>query len=546
MKIFILLKARLKGSLFTRSYIKELYERDRLWVLPVAGAGVLAGAGLFIFMLYQNYMGIYSTGLNMNEPQLVFLFSGIISGLLLFLFGTPLCLSNIFYSKDNRLTSYLPVSKIEIILSRVLLVYLFMLPLHLALTIPAAAIYFPSFSSPGAWINLIIVCITGPFVPLAAAVLAASLLASIGKFSGKRTLFEFAGMLAGIAFIAFLQLSFSKSLLNGGDFSSAAAVLSGYAAVLSKIFFAADWSSKGFARGGGAWILLSTAFTAVSVFLASLLIRLLNPGINEISEHKTVKKQRTEKTEKIRLKPTPVTRALLKREWMVVKSNSAFLFEIAGEVIILPIILAAGYFAVPGELSAMINETAADFPFIPLAVLGILILISSINSVSCTSLSREGKTFSISKVIPVSGSGQVKAKMLFHMLLFVSSWILNLIILMLFLKIPPLHMVYLIPAGPAVIFLGFIISINIDLARPVLNWSHPQQAMKQNMNVLIGLGLGLLSSAAVIIPAAGIYLLSSSAVLSGVICTILVITADIIFFPRLIKYSDRRYIEIST
>ena len=64
--------------------------------------------------------------------------------------------------------------------------------------------------------------------------------------------------------------------------------------------------------------------------------------------------------------------------------------------------------------------------------------------------------------------------------------------------------------------LGFCASIHIDLMRPVLKWSHPQQAMKQNMNVLIGMGFGLLIWAGLVIPGAGLYLAGLRPVLCGI------------------------------
>ena len=50
-----------------------------------------------------------------------------------------------------------------------------------------------------------------------------------------------------------------------------------------------------------------------------------------------------------------------------------------------------------------------------------------------------------------------------------------------------------------IIFLGLLGSIPmtqigmiIDILRPMLDWNNPQKAMKQNLNVLIGMGVGTL------------------------------------------------------
>lgn len=545
MKVFILLKARLKANLVTKSYLKDLYERDRLWVLPIAGIGILAAAATFIVMLYQNYLAIFSIGQNIGQPEILFLFTGIMSGLLIFLFGTPLCLSNIFYSRDNKLTAFLPVSRDQIILSRMLLVYLFLLPVNLALTIPAAVIYFQSFGGISAWISLLLTCFTGPVFPVAAATAASALLAAGGRLTGKRTVFEMGAMLATIILAVIIQMSFSRAIISGGDFSSIASILTDYTDILKKVFFAAGWQAEGFRAGGYAGTAAGFMFTVFSALLIMLFIRLINPELNEVSEKVSKNKKRSSAEGKIRIEAQPLMISLLKREWMVVRSNSAFLIETVSEVIILPILLIIAYFASPGDLHSIIAEFSASVSFLPLAVLGILILMSLINSVSCTSISREGRSFTVSKILPVSGRDQVKAKMLFHMILFSASWYLNLIILMLFLNIPAIHLLYLIPSGPAVVCLGFIISLNIDLSRPVLNWTHPQQAMKQNMNVPISMGLNILAAVIVIIPAVLLQLAGINVVVSGLLSTVLAVTADVVLLPKLMTYSDTRYIEIS-
>ncbi len=545
MKAFTLLKARLKSSILTKAYLKDLYERDRLWILPVAGVGIIAAAGFFLFMLYMNYQGLFSIGINMGRPEIVFLFSGIISGLLVFFIGTPLCLSNIFYSKDNILVASLPVSTADIIFSRVFLVYLFVLPVHLAITIPAAVVYIPAAGSPSAWISLILTCLFAPLFPTVLALLAASLLAVIGKISGRRTFFEMAGMLGALIIAALLQLSFTRAMITGGDFSAVASVLTRYTGILEKIFFASSWFAFGFAASHAVWVLPAVVFSASTVLIAFFLLKRIKIDFSSTTEKQPSRKRKKTDSGLIPAAGRSRTGALLRRELAVLRSNSAFLIEIAGEVVILPIMLTVFYFSVPGEMLDVINEFTGSVTFLPLAILGLLILMSSINSISCTSISREGTSFTVSKNLPINGSMQIRAKMYFHLILFVSSWFLNLVILMLILDIPAINLFYLVPAGPAVILLGFITGIHIDLSRPVLNWTHPQQAMKQNMNVLTGMGFGILTLAGVMLPSAGLYFISGNILLSGFAAAATAAIIDFILLPKLFRYSDRRYIEIS-
>jgi len=50
----------------------------------------------------------------------------------------------------------------------------------------------------------------------------------------------------------------------------------------------------------------------------------------------------------------------------------------------------------------------------------------------------------------------------------------------------------MIPGGLVCLSLSSVIGLIIDLKRPMLTWNHPQQAMKQNLNVLISIGLNAL------------------------------------------------------
>ena len=547
MNTLILLKARLKSSLLTKSYLRDLRERKRFWVLPLAGLGIASGIFSILMILIQNYKAILGIGIETGDPGLVFMFSGIFISVLIFFLGTPLCLSNIYYSKDNMLAASLPVTMAEIIISRVIAVYLFILPLHLFLLLPAVVLYIPAAGSIETVISAVVYGITGPVFPLTLSLAAASLLSLAGRRSGYRTAFEITGMLLAIMILGGLQLSFSRALLTGGELSSITGLTGVYMTTLKKIFFASAWTAEGFTRGGWLSLAAGTAFSAASAAAAVLLLRKAGVNLTNNAEGKSRRlKRRVNSSQAVPPAGRTMQAALLRRELKVLLSNSAFIIETVGEVIMLPLLLCIFYFTIPEEISMLINRMTEGKGYLPLLVTGILILINSINSVSSTSISREGSSFSISKSLPIGGRVQVKAKMIFHIILFLSSWYLNLLLLTLILKLPAVHLLYLIPAGPAVILLSFAASIHIDLSRPVLNWTHPQQAMKQNMNVPIGMGFGLLIAAGLLLPAAGLYLLGVNTLLSGFIITAEAVAADIILMPRIFRYADKRYIEILT
>jgi ABC-2 type transport system permease protein len=235
--------------------------------------------------------------------------------------------------------------------------------------------------------------------------------------------------------------------------------------------------------------------------------------------------------------------ALLEREWRILSSNSTFIFEGIGEILIFPILLTVFgimYKTMPGDLMGNLRE---QVPFLELAVFGGLILFTCITTVSSTSLSREGTGFTLSLSLPITGRENLKAKMLFHIIFFYPSFLLNTLLVYILLGLNPAELIYYIPGGIVLIGTTFLGDIFFDLKRPLLTWNHPQQAMKQNMNALAGMGMSILIIG--IFAGIGILLLSAglSTVLTGLVITGAGLSAFLLLYPYLGSYADRRYLQ---
>jgi len=75
----------------------------------------------------------------------------------------------------------------------------------------------------------------------------------------------------------------------------------------------------------------------------------------------------------------------------------------------------------------------------------------------------------------------------------------------------------------------------------MLTWTHPQQAMKQNMNTLIGMGL---SFGTVVLAAgvgAGLYLAGLSETMVGTVITLLLSVAAVLCIKRSLRIAEGTY-----
>ena len=147
-----------------------------------------------------------------------------------------------------------------------------------------------------------------------------------------------------------------------------------------------------------------------------------------------------------------------------------------------------------GELLSMLDLGRGGASAIALFVLFCLSLMSGMFCyVAGTAISREGKNFYFMKVIPVPVRTQLKAKLLSAMIFSTAgstgfSLILGIIFAAVF-GLPVWMLPVLLAAGLAVNVIENCLQLFIDLLRPKLSWENEQQAVKQNMTLMLGMFL---------------------------------------------------------
>ncbi len=239
--------------------------------------------------------------------------------------------------------------------------------------------------------------------------------------------------------------------------------------------------------------------------------------------------------------PRSVTRRLVGREWSVLSSNSTFIFEAVGELLVLPLVLGIYGLILPRQMIGQAMRFITALPVLGLALMGVVVLMTSLTTVSSTSLSREGKRIGLSLCLPIPGRLQVRAKLYFHLLFFSTAYVVDLAIVWVLFRFPLESLVYMLPGGIALQVVAFAVSIFFDLKRPMLSWTHPQQAMKNNMNAMSGIGC----SAAIVIlicgPCALAVLLGKNQMLFGCIAAGAGIVLAAVLLPRVMAFGERQY-----
>jgi ABC-2 type transport system permease protein len=157
--------------------------------------------------------------------------------------------------------------------------------------------------------------------------------------------------------------------------------------------------------------------------------------------------------------------------------------------------------ALIGQVRSMLFDTRGVGPAMALAVaFGVACFITGTNGVAESALSREGKQFYIMKMLPMSYTRQVWAKLSVGLILSLIASLIMIVIFGVLLQPPLWFLLLLLLMLPGAILIPNLSGVIFELFWPKLNWDNEAFAVKQNMNVLYGIMLAIALAGLVIAP----------------------------------------------
>jgi ABC-2 type transport system permease protein len=239
------------------------------------------------------------------------------------------------------------------------------------------------------------------------------------------------------------------------------------------------------------FIIISLIVFSLSSLIIAPLYEICLHFVND-ANNKTAIRKKSKKVKDTNIKKSSILFSLIKREFYIITSEKGFVSESFSEAFV-PLILIIVW-KITGSLDSinnLLNELASNRYFIP-GVFLIIQLFAAMVLISSTSVSREGKSFKLNKLLPLRVNTIIKSKVLFHLLFVTVLQVIYLVAFIIFLKIKLNLLLWMIP-------LFVLNSINISLSgllidykNPRLEWDSATSAMKRNMNAFIGMGFSLL------------------------------------------------------
>jgi len=482
---------------------------------------------------------------------------GILAGqLAILIFGIYYILSAFYFSRDLDMLIPLPVRPSEVLISKfvVLMVneYLTVAAIVLPFIITFGILDRGGF---GYWVNAALVYLVLPVIPL---VLVSLIIVPMLRFinlSRKKDILILVGSIAVLAAAFGFQFLTQKAQRGNVNTQQMIAFLTSPDSLLHRLgsnFPPSIWATKAVAGGFSAEGFLNLAvFLATSLILFAAMIVVSEKlfyrgaiGLNETSGRLRLL-SRDEMSQRVSSGRRAIY-AIFMREFRIMNRTPVFLLNGVLVVVILPaffiLTTRTGSGSSPADFQKLIASGNSLYLILILALF--MIICGSLNGTASSTFSREGVQFWISRVIPVSPKEQVAAKFLHSYLIAALGVVAALIAVVFFFPINSIHIV--LAAGLALIAAVLLTAVGmiIDLARPLLDWTNPQKAIKQNLNVLLGMfaDAGILAAAYFGVRALIKAEISGDAIL-GLLFAALILFS-FLGWLALCKFADKRYCEI--
>ncbi|MGM0411186.1 MAG: putative ABC transporter permease subunit [Bacillota bacterium] len=468
-------------------------------------------------------MPIYNLSLTMfisfaqiGSGELVITMTYIGAVMLMFFLGIPFIVSIFFYSRDIQFLAALPFKEREIVFAKLSTVYLYLLLIAVIIMGPALIVYGGNMAFSIFYIiKSIFILLLTPLLPMLISAVFVMLMSSILIKSNYKNLFTILSNFILIAAIIALQLVANRYVSNPEYIREIILSGEGLLNVLGMRFPPSIWLTKIFLnsfKDSFYFLALNIALLFILAFLSKLFYR---KAILTLA-------QGAQASGDISFKKQGKKIQLIKRHLLIIIKEPTFLMNTIFTLFI-PLILFV-VMSVSGDISKELLNSPQMAAYNPLIFILIIISPVVVSNISATVITREGKTFWQTKVLPISHKENIKSRVMISLLLsFLAAILMGIFALYLLnITLKSIFISYLF-AISAILFFT-IVDIIINIYRPFLNWTNATAAVKNNLNVMIALAIRAIVAGIIYI----IYNLSGDFFLENLNLVIMIATA--IFF----------------
>lgn len=492
---------------------------------------------LYLLMLHAVFLGIAALeNMGMSIPGLAeSLMSAILGSAMLvsFVLGSITLFSVVFHARDAALFASMPLRPRNIFAAKFSMVYGYELMFTLFLTLPAGLMYCVYANPVGGavlfWLRLIPVVLTVPMTPLALAAAAAMGLARATRGAKRYERWNLVLQLSILAVALGFQMLMSGpiSRVMGGDAVQGFLLEQGQ--TLNAVpgwFPPAQWA--GIAVTGSGWTALGSAGLYALVSAGCMLLaltlsgRFYNAGLQTQTEVPRASGHGRIRTET----PAKPAHAIARKEARILRRTSVYVMNVLIGPFIFPLMILLMFISQREAITELLQQAAVLDNALMALILGIVMSFGMMISGASTMFSREGKGLELMNALPLTVRDFLEGKISFYRWIGWGGVLLTAVMLLV------MGMNAVAVGAGAVMALCAVWPLTEahalrDCASPKLDWENETQAVKQNLNTMIGMLAALVAA----LPIAGAALITAlltgnvwlTVLVSGVISAVMTI-----------------------
>lgn len=445
-----------------------------MFILYIFLLGGLLG-GMFAMLSYSICAAMTDAGM----AWMYFVIFGLIS-LVLGVFGSVFSTySSLYLARDNDLLLSMPIRVRDLIVSRLLGVYLMGTMYSLTALIPSVVVYLLVARPGGGAVagSLIFILIVTSLV----LVLSAALGWVVAKISTKLKNKSFVTVLISLVFFAGYYFLYFKAT----DYIQ---LLAANAAVYGEKLRGSAYGLYLFGRIGEGDPVAIAVFAAAAAVLLVLMWQVLSRSFIKIATATGGEKKKRYR-EKAAKTASPAG-ALLRRELSRFTSSANYMLNCGFGVLFIP----AGGIALllkGKDLAKLISlYFGMDESLLPVLVCAALCLLASMNDSAAPSVSLEGKTIWLSQSLPVKPWQVLQAKLRVQLIITLIPMAVSLVLAAIALHTAPLTMLLVSAVCLCDCVLNALFCLFLGVKMPNLTWTNEITPVKQSGSVLIALFFG--------------------------------------------------------
>lgn len=403
------------------------------------------------------------------------------------IFGIFYVLSIFYFSEDVDILLPLPIKPYQILGAKLIIVtmfqyileVIFVLPIFIAFGVKSPSILF--------FINATILYLTLPIIPTIICALISIVIMSFTKLVKNKDRFKMLSGFVGIIFAILINIFMRK--IGGGNSQIADTLKNnqGTMNTVSNILPTSKLAAYSLTGSNPVisevnlllFLFISIAFVIIFMIAAQALYFKGAVGISQASAKgkKLTDKQFNEASNRTSV----IISYTLKELKLLIRTPAYFLNCILFSVFFPPIILVIMFHGSDKAFSGLPMNNGVFLT----AASGIIAVLSSMNMITATAISREGKNFYVMNYIPVTYEKQIISKVLSGIIVSAISAAIFSTLGIILLKIPLITAVLILIIAILGISAYSFLGIILDLKFPKLDWDNETSAVKQNYNPII-------------------------------------------------------------